>query len=378
MSITTNIDVMIDAHVMKIVQRFFEFDDKTMMCNDMLTKVFSLFSSSIANGRFEATLNEFLKFMPNNKSNKKRINSSEEITYYHFQMILAGLIMRFSDARTIQQVLNSNTVNGTADCALFEHDMRMNDRSMRMMNKALRSDMRLIPRAKIIVIEPKQALILIFLFNAYYSNNSGIEDSTVRAFMDIIDEIDETIMGTVKMGTGTAVQRNNDSVIEDLLTKYSDNHTSLREYIQGEYKKIFANLNECFWHWDFLNTNNDNNPRWKTKQILLCYITGFLGFSSLPDEYTIWSLLVNDFGAVTTLDSLILSGGLSKDMIDRIVTKSLLINGPLTQEVMVFFETRKYSTSNPYDKNVQRKNDDLLNINTDKLNKIMNLLQMLT
>ncbi|MBT0666708.1 U23-like protein [Lissonota sp. PSUC_FEM 10030012] len=374
--------VLSDAYLIKVMHLFFELSDWKMTCNEMLTKVLDKFSSSIARGCFEDVLQGFLLFLSYKKQRNYRRNS-KDITYLDFQVMLAGLIVRFANDRTLKDVMDDNSDNEASNCPGLSYNMHLDATTLSMMGTSPYANKRILPRGKVTVIEPKQAAILVFLFDTYYSNNSSTDDSAVQSLMEQLEHIDEVKYGSVKAAGGGAKYRQNTNLTISLMTKYADSNRAVIEYIKGQYSKIFSMLNECFLRYDFLNTNETSSqPRYKTKELMMHYFVAFMGLPCTPSEVMVWSTYVNHIGAVTLLDSLLKAGALNAQMISYILSTSFMVNISVsaveefdykvgyrsnlaTYDQLV--KSGKYHTLNPYDARVTRNNDHLLMINPEKL-----------
>lgn len=382
-----------DARLIKIIHTFFELDDSRMSCNDMLTKVLSVFRDAIARGCLQEVLDGFMLFLSGKKQKYNDSSIPRIVTYWDFKILIAGLLKRFSNDKSLKYVLDTYDDSSVMDRMVTGgYSLRLNSNIISMMDTAPYAGIRLLPPSKLVVLEPKQAVVLVFLLRTYYSNNTGIEDSVVRNFMGMLENLDETIHGSisakesefrpVKTATRKSIEaaHRNDSLV-------------VRKYILGEYSYIFSMLNQCFLRYDFLNTDRlpSSNPRYQTKQLVHNYLVSMMGLPEQACEVAIWASYVNEVGVVTSLDSILDSGASNVEFISYIILQSLMLiqsgenEGQSYKEqfikqhgkVVQLLKAKKYAEQTPYDLDVTRKNENLLTIDPLKLNRLNDLYSIL-
>ncbi|MBT0666726.1 U23-like protein [Lissonota sp. PSUC_FEM 10030012] len=379
--------VLSDAHLIRIMHTFFELTDWTMSCNDMLTKVFHAINGSIAKGRFEDTLRGFMAYLMD-KGDKKYRRNSKDMTYLEFQVMIAGLIKRFANSRTLREVIDGDKDSISSHCTTMVYNMQLNSNTLSLIDTSPYSGVKLVTAERSTVMSPKQGAILVFLFTKYYSHSSIIENTAVCSFLEILEQIDEAMFGSVEAGDQRMNSRSltaDTSINDHLLSTYGGKDQVIDMYIKKEYRKIFETLNTCFLQYDFLNTDSNHS----NKKLLENYVAAILSLQSKPDEFDIWTLEVTNLGEVrkihelSTLDTDI---NIDFEKSGFIVLTSLMLLDPQSMKKEMTYKSQYilkaneiqrllneglYSDKNPYDTTVTR--TDGRNILRKKLDKLMSL-----
>nr|ADI40488.1 unknown [Hyposoter didymator] len=373
--------VLSDARLIKIIHTFFELDDLKMSCNDMLTKVLSVFRDAIATGGLQEILNGFMLFLCGRREKHHGSPIPRIATYWDFKILIAGLLKRFSNDKSLKDVLDTYDDTGVVDRMVTGgYSLRLNSNIISMMDTAPYAGIRLLPPTKLLVLEPKQAAVLVYLFRTYYSNNTGIDDSAVRNFMGMLEKIDESIHGSVS-ARESDFRPVKSASRKTILATHQDASLVVRKYIMGQYSYIFSMLNQCFLRYDFLNNTEATHPRYQTKELVLNYLSSLMGLPANACEEHVWTTYVNDVGAVTSLTSMLDSGATNMEFLTYIVLQSLMLVQSASNEGQSYHEQYmklrgtvaeqlrmgRYSKENPYDPGVIRKDDASLNIGPEKL-----------
>nr|AKD28093.1 U23-like protein [Glypta fumiferanae] len=353
-----------DAYLIKVIRAFFELNDVNLSCNDMLTKIFRYFTKSIERGAFEETINEFLAYIGSTNgcsSSKPKKSRRKDMSYHNFKSIIACLITRFATTETLKDILDSNADLGPSNSPPISynmHGMRLN-----MFKDTSHTGINLIMPRKKPVIEPKQAALLVFLFNLYYTYNTAIQPAELYNFIETLDNIAKAKFGSVEV--------DNDDTMPSLLSKYGgDNLVLLEKYKNGSYSEIFAMLNQCFLRYDFLSTERSGSSSIsKNKLLLEHYCSAIMNISDANMEDEIWSWYVNQFGIVTNLADMYECNAVSQEFAACVILTSLnLLDSPSkvmqqsyveqwrtkAAEATKHVSNRKYTNSHPYNLGVTR------------------------